>query len=167
MIPPAGLARLLGVLRGIVRALVILAVGALAGVGAVALLLARGGLSALELVVTLLLLAAPAVVLLFTAGVRELLGLPERLRRLPRQGSESVAELTRLAAEARTTRWYRAPFLLWRLRGLAGSTRELVGFALPLRVVAPPFLALALASAFVCVVLVGAGAVALVVLAVS
>jgi len=161
----------LGGLGRLVRALVkgfgILALGATAGTGALALLLARGGYSAPEIVLTVLLVAAPAIVLLFLAGVRELLELPERLRRMPQRGTEQMSELTRLAGEARAASWRRTPFLLWQLRGLASSTRDLVGFALPLRVLAPPFLALTLAAIVVSTILVAVGLVGLVVLAVS
>ncbi len=161
----------LGGLRRLVRALVkslgMLALGAIAGIGALALLFARGGFAAAEIVLTLLLLAAPAIVLLFLAGVRELLELPERLSRMPQRGTEQLSELTRMAGEARAASWRRAPLLLWRLRGLVSSTRDLVGFALPLRVLAPPFLALTFGAVVTCAILIGVGLVALLVLAVS
>lgn len=153
--------------RGLVRSLGVLVLAALAGIGVLAILLARDGFSAAETVLTLLLLAAPAIVLLFLAGVRELLQLPERLRRMPQRGTEQMSELTRLAGEARAASWRRTPFLLWQLRGLASSTRDLVGFALPLRVLAPPFLALTLAAIVVSTILVAVGLVGLVMLAVS
>jgi hypothetical protein len=153
--------------RAIVRALTLLAMAAAAGVGALALVLARGGYEAPEVILTLLLLAAPAIVLFFVAGVRGLLALPERLRRMPQRGGEHMSELSRIAGEARTASWRRAPILLWRLRGLVASTRDVVGFALPLRVFTPPFLALTLGALLVSTILVGVGVTALVVLAVS
>jgi hypothetical protein len=111
--------------------------------------------------------AAPAIVLLFLAGVRELLELPERLRRMPQRGTEQLNELTRIAGEARAASWSRTPSLLWRLRGLVSSTRDLVGFALPLRVLAPPFLALTFGAVVTCAILIGVGLIALLVLAFS
>jgi hypothetical protein len=111
------------------------------------------------------LLAPPALLLFFTAGLGELLRLPERLRRLPRESSTQLAELSRLAGEARHARLRRAPSVLWRLRGAVGSTRDLVGFALPLRVLTPAFLGVALLASLLCLVLVCAGVVALVALA--
>jgi hypothetical protein len=158
---------LLRLLRGLAKGLGVLALAALGGIGVLAILLARGGYSAAEGVLTLLLASAPAVVLLFVVGLRELLELPDRLLRLPQRGSEQLAELSRLAGAARSASWRRTPLLLWRARGLVASTRDLIGFALPLRVLAPPFLALTLAAIVVSVILVLVGLAAFVVLAVS
>jgi hypothetical protein len=162
--PIRGLVRLV---RALAKGLGLLALAALGGIGVLAILLARGGYSPGEVVLTLLLTSAPAVVLVFVIGLRELAELPERLLRLPQRGSEQLAELSRLAGAARTTTWRRTPLLLWRARGLASSTRDLIGFALPLRVLAPPFLALTFAACVVSVVLVLVGLIALAVLAVS
>lgn len=159
-----GLTRLLGVVVGFI---VRLALAGLLGVAAIAAVLARGGFSAPDGVVTLILIGPPAILLLFALGLREVTRLPERLRRMPRQGADQLAELSRIAGEARTSGFRRAPSLLWRLRGVVGSTRELVGFALPFRVFTPPFLALTFFAALVSVILVLAGLVALVVLAVG
>ena len=159
-----GLTRLLSV---VVRFVLRLAFAALVGVAAIASLFARGGFSAFDGVVTALLLAPPATLLLFAAGLREVARLPERLRRMPQQGSEQLAELTRMAGDARTAGFRRAPSLLWRLRGAVGSTRDLVGFALPLRIFTPQFLGLTFVAAGLSVLLVFGGLVALVVLAVG
>ncbi|MCP9486726.1 MAG: hypothetical protein MSC30_12760 [Gaiellaceae bacterium MAG52_C11] len=161
------LQRLTRLLGAVVRFVVRLALAALLGVAAIAIALARGDFSALEIVFTLLLTAAPAILLLFAAGLCEVMRLPERLRRMPRQGADQLAELTRIAGEARTSGFRRAPSLLWRLRGAVGSTRDLVGFAVPLRVFTLPFLALTLFAAAVSVLLVLAGPVALVALAIG
>ncbi len=130
-----------------------------------AVLLARGGFSAADAVVTVLLLAPPAILLFFAQGLAELIGLPERLRRLPGEGGQRLEELTRLAGEARTTRLRGLPSMLWRLRGTLGSFRDLAGIALPLRVLAPPFLGLTAIAALICVVLTVVGFVALLALA--
>ncbi len=154
-------------LASIVRSVARLAFAALVGIALIAAALARGDFSALDGVVVLILVAAPTILLLFAAGLREVARLPERLQRLPREGTDQLAELTRLAREARTTGFRRAPSLLWRLRGAVGSTRDLVGLALPFRVFTPPFLALTFFAAAFSVLLVPAGLVALVVLAVG
>ena len=159
-----GLTRLLGMIVRFVRRLAFVA---LLGVAAIAALLARGGFSAPDVVLTVILAAAPAILLVFAAGLREVIRLPERLRRMPQQGAEQLAELSQLAREARTAGFRRAPSLLWRLRGAVGSTRDLVGFAVPLRVFTPPFLGLTFFAACVSMLLVLAGLIALVVLAVA
>jgi hypothetical protein len=156
-----------GIVRAVVRAFVLLALGAGAGVGLLGVLFAREGLDGAEIVFLVLLLGAPLVVLMFAAGLRSLVELPERVLRMPRRGVDQVDALTRIADDARTARWRHAPFLLWRVGSLVSSTRDLVRIALPLRIFVPGFLWLTLASVVVCAVLVGIGMIALVVLAVS
>ncbi|HVM69747.1 MAG TPA: hypothetical protein VM204_07930, partial [Gaiellaceae bacterium] len=114
---------------------------------------------------TVILLAPPVILLLFSSGLTEVARLPERLRRMPNQGAEQLAELTSIAGEARRAGFRRAPRLLWRLRGVVGSSRDLVGFALPLRVFTPGFLGLTALAAFLSLVLIGGGFIALIVLA--
>ena len=162
-----GLEGLAAFIRGLVRFLHGLAFAAVLGVAAIASVLGRGGFETADVVVAIVLLGPPGILLLFAAGLREVLRLPERLRRLPSEGAEQISELTRIAGAARTGGWRGAPSLLWRLRSVVGSSRDLVGFALPLRVLTPGFLGLtALAGSF-CLILVGAGAIALIVLAVG
>jgi hypothetical protein len=161
----SGLEGLLRFVGAVVRFVTRLAFVALLGVAAIAGVLARGEFSLADGVITAILAIPPAILLVFAAGLRELARLPERLRRMPREGSEQLAELTRLAGEARRAGFRRAPSLLWRLRGVVGSTRDLVGFAVPLRVFTPPFLALTFAAGALSVLLVPAGLIALVVLA--
>jgi len=153
------------VLRRVVHAVRRLALIGTAGAVAIALLLARGGVSTGDVVVTVLLLVPPAVLLLFAQGVRELAALPERLRRVPGEGQERLAELTRIAGDARTTRMRGLPLLAWRLRGTLGSLRDVAGLALPLRVLTPAFLGVTALAALLCVVLAGAGLIALLLLA--
>jgi hypothetical protein len=57
--------------------------------------------------------------------------------------------------------------MLWRLRGTLGSFRDLAGVALPMRVLAPPFLGLTAVAALLCIVLTCVGVIALVVLAIA
>ncbi|MDF2748925.1 MAG: hypothetical protein K0T00_100, partial [Gaiellaceae bacterium] len=152
-------------LAGIVRSLRRFAFLAVFGVAAIGALLARNGVEPADVVLTILLLAPPAVLLFFTAGVAQLLRLPERVRRMPRESATQLTELSRLAGDARGGGFRRAPKVLWKLRGAVGSTRDLVGLALPLRVLAPAFLGFSLLAAFLCLFLVAGGAIALIVLA--
>lgn len=153
--------------QGFVRLLRRLALAGALGAGALALVLGRDGFEALDAVLTAVLLAPSAIVLFFAQGVRELLALPERLRNVPGESGQRLAELTRLAGEARTTRASGVPRLLWRLRGTIGSLRDIVGIALPVRVLTPGFLGLSALAALGCVALAGTGLIALLVLALA
>ena len=149
------------------RSLRRLAVAAVLGVAAIAAALARDGVEAVDVVLTIVLLAAPAIVLFFAAGLLQVLRLPERVRRMPSEGSEHLAELTRIAEAARRGGIRNAPGLLWRLRGVVGSSRDLVGIALPLKIFTPGFLGITALAAAVSLFLIGAGLIALIVLAVG
>src|SRR5262245_54890260 len=59
------------------------------------LLLARDGIAAEDVVLAPLLFVPPAILLVFAAGVGQVLALPERLRRAPAEGQEHLGELTR------------------------------------------------------------------------
>ena len=158
------MARISIIVRGIRR----LALAAAVGVVPIALLLRReDGFNGFDALVTILLLVPAAIVLVFAQGVLELVALPERLRKIPGEGQERLSELARIAGEARTAKLRNAPFLLWRLRGSIGSLRDVAGIALPLRVLTPAFLGLTALAALGCVVLVGVGLIALLVLAVG
>jgi hypothetical protein len=158
------LGTLAAVLRGVVRFVRRLAFAAVIGVALLAAGLARGSFSAGDAIVTVLLLAPPAILLVFAQGLSELIALPERLRRLPGDGEQRLQELARLAGEARTTRLSGVPAMLWRLRGTLGSVRDLAGVALPLRVLAPPFLGLTAIAALLCIALTGVGVISILVL---
>ena len=165
-ISTAQLAVLERTVRNIVRAVRRLAFAAVAGVFLIALLLRRdGGFDGADAFLTPLLLAPAAIVLFFARGVLELVSLPGRLQRVPSEGQQRLSELARLAGEARTARPRNAPFLLWRLRGSIGSLRDVAGIALPFRVLTPGFLGLTAFAALGCVVLIGIGLIALIVLA--
>jgi hypothetical protein len=155
MVSTDQLAALGGLIRGFVRFVRRLALVAVGAVVLLVVVLQRNGFTAAEAVLTVLFLAPPAVLLFFAQGVQELLSLPDRLSRLPgeREGAERLAELSRLAGQARTTRARGLPLLLWRLRGALGSVRDVAGVALPLRVFTPAFLGLATVSALVCMLL--------------
>lgn len=158
------LGALTGALRRLVRVLRRVALVGAAGGLALGALFLDDGLTAGDVVVALLLLAPAAVVLLFAQGVRELADLPDRIRRIPGEGQERLAELSRVASGARTTRLRGLPLLLWRLRGSVGSLRDVAGVALPLRVLTPWFLGVTAAALLLCLLLAVAGIVALVVL---
>lgn len=152
--------------RNLVRAVRRLAVAAVAAVFLIAVLLWRDdGFDGVDAFVTALLLAPAAIVLFFARGVLELVSLPGRLSRIPSEGQERLSELAQVAGEARTARPRNAPLLLWRLRNSVGSLRDVAGIALPFRVLTPGFLGLTALAALACVVLVGIGLIALVVLA--
>lgn len=159
------LGALAGFVRGFVRLVRRLAFGAVIGVTLLAAALARGGFTAGDAVVTALLLAPPAILLFFAQGMAELIALPERLRRLPGEGGQRLQELTQFAGGTRRARLSGMPSMLWRLRGTLGSFRDIAGVALPLRVLTPPFLGLTALAMLLCLVLTGAGVIALVILA--
>ena len=132
-----------GLIRGVVRFVRRLALVAIGAVVVLVVLLQRNGFTVVDGVLTILLLAPPAILFLFAQGVHALLSLPDRLRRMPGDGEERLAELARLAGETRTTRARGLPLLLWRLRGAFGSVRDVAGVAVPVRVFTPGFLGLA------------------------
>jgi hypothetical protein len=147
------LAALGGPIRVFVRFVRRLSLVAVAAVGVLVALFQRDGFTADEAVLTILLLAAPAILLFFAQGVQSLLSFPERLSRVPADGGERLAELTQLAGQSRTKRARGLPVFLWRLRGTVGSVRDVAGVALPLRVFMPGFLAVAAFSAVICILL--------------
>jgi hypothetical protein len=154
-----------GVIRGFVRFVRRLSLVAIGATIVLVVMLQRDGFTAGEAVLTILFLVPPAILLFFAQGVRELLSLPERLRRMPGEGEQRLTELTRLAGQTRTTGARGLPLLLWRLRGAFGSVRDVAGVALPLRVFTPGFLALAALSAILCILLPAVVLVALIVVA--
>jgi hypothetical protein len=151
-------------IRSVARLLRRLALFGVAGAAAIVALLARDGFSAGDAVLTLLFLSPAAIVLFFAQALGELAALPDRVRNVPRQGGERVAELSQLAGQARTARMRNVPGLLWRLRGSVGGLREVAGIAMPIRVFTPGFVGLAAFAALACICLVVAGVIALIVL---
>ena len=130
-------------------------------------MLARGGYSAADAVITVLLLAPPAILLFFAQGLAELIALPERLKRMPGEGGQRLEELTRIAGEVRTTRLQRRPVAALapaRLARLAPRPRRRRAAAARARA---GFLGLTAVAALLCIVLTCAGVIALVVLAIA
>jgi len=160
----AQLASLERAIRGFVRVLRRLALAAAAVALLIALLLWRDdGFDGADALLVLLLLAPAAIVFFFTRGVLELVSLPGRLQRVPGESQEQIAELGRIAGDARAAKARNAPFLLWRLRGTTGSLRDLAGVAFSYRVFTPAFLTATALSALACIVIIGAGLIALIV----
>ena len=119
---------LAGFLRGFVRLFRRLAFAGAIGAALVAAVLVRGGFSASDAIVTALLLAPPAIVLVFAQGMAELIALPARLQRMPGEGAQRLEELTRIAGEARTTQLRGVPSMLWRLRGRSARSATSPGW---------------------------------------
>ena len=119
-------------------------------------------------VLVLALVAAPPIVLLVFHGMlRALLALPERLRAVPRQGRENVGRFAALASAARTARWYQLPVHLWRLRALAGASRDLLTpYAAVTALLNVPFLVAVAVAAVAALVEIAAAVVILLALAV-
>lgn len=160
----AQLASLERAIRGFVGVLRRLAFAAAAVALLIALLLWRDdGFDGADALLVLLLLAPAAIVFFFTRGVLELVSLPGRLQRVPGESQEQIAELGRIAGDARAAKARNAPFLLWRLRGTTGSLRDLAGVAFSYRVFTPAFLTATALSALACIVIIGAGLIALIV----
>jgi hypothetical protein len=137
--------------RGTVRLAVLALVSALA-IGSVLL---RDGLpestgAAVVKVLTLVLAFAPPIVLAaFWLVLRELLDLPERLRRMPREAREHGEELRRVVDAARARPGgVTIPLQLWRLARLSARSRELLSVYAPIApLLSPAFLAAVAVSA--------------------
>jgi hypothetical protein len=103
----------------------------------------RGWLAAV--VVVALAAAPPLVLVAFWLLLGEVVGLPERIRRMPGEGRAYAEELGRLAREARRprrggVRWLTV--LIWRTLRISNSSRELLTPYAPLvPLLSLPFLA--------------------------
>jgi hypothetical protein len=110
-----------------------------------------------------LLLVPPGILFAFHFLLRELVKLPERLRRYPDLSREHAAELSALirdADDAGRPAWRRLPGSAWRLSALVRSARDLLAPHAPVMpLLSPPFLVATLAAAAACVLLVGAAVV--------
>jgi hypothetical protein len=100
----------------------------------------------LAAVVVVALAGAPPLFLgTFWLLLREVVELPERIRRMPGEGRAHTEELGRLAREARHPRrggFLRLPVLVWRTLRLSSSSRELMTpYAPLLPLLSVPFLA--------------------------
>lgn len=106
----------------------------------------------------MLLFAPPGVLIAFYVVLRELVRLPERLRRYPdlsRQHAVELAELARGADDAGRPAWRRVPGRAWRLVALVRSARELLAPHAPVAPLASPaFLVATLVAAVASVLLV-------------
>ena len=131
---------------------------------------AAGDRIALGLLLALLFLP-PGILFAFYLALRELIELPERLRRypdLPREHAAELAALLRDADDPARPAWRRLPRSAWRLSTLVRSARELLApHASVMPLVSPPFLVATLAAAAACVLLVGAAVIVTLVAAVA
>ena len=93
---------------------------------------------------TVLALAPPVILLVFWFALRELLEVPDRIRRLPGAPREHAGELGRLAGEVRRpgrAGWWRLPAQVLRMATVANSAREaLTPYAPVLAFLSVPFL---------------------------
>jgi hypothetical protein len=127
------LARLLALAASLRRGTLRLAVaGALAAAAIAYTLLRHGfpesaGRAALTVVALVVVVAPPLVLAAFWLVLRELLELPERLRRLPPEARAHAEELRRVVDEARAVRSRSTiPLQIWRLARLTARSRELL-----------------------------------------
>jgi hypothetical protein len=90
----------------------------------------------------LVLMAGPAVLLVFTVGLSRLTRVRQHVRSLPQQIGERAEELRRLAHEARGAAhksWVRSVFNSYRFWRTAAGTRELLLTLVPARFVLAPW----------------------------
>ena len=95
-------AGLVELIRGFVRFLRRLVLVAAGAAVLLAVLLQRDGFTGTEVGLTIVCLVPPAFLLFFAQSIQAVLSVPDRLRRMPGDGQERLAELTRVAGEART-----------------------------------------------------------------
>ena len=104
----------------------------------------------------LVLMAGPAVLLIFTVGLSHLTRVREHFRSLPQRVGERAEELGRLAREARGAAqksWVRSVFNSYRFWRTAAGTRESLLTLVPARFVLTPWvLVAALFGAIGCLV---------------
>lgn len=108
-----------------VRSLALLASGAAL---VIAVFVYSDGVEGKDVLTVLLAIAPPVVLWLLWMALRELAEVPDRLRSLPQTARERRVDVEEFARELRTPgrRLVRLPGTLWRLRVLAGATRDLV-----------------------------------------
>ena len=165
--------RLLALAAALQRGTLKLALAGAAAAAALAYALLRDGFpdSAGRAVLTVLALAvvvAPPLVLgAFWVVLRELLGLPDRLRRTPLEARQHGEELRRIVDEARARRGRSTvPLQIWRLARLTAASRELLTpYAPVLPLLSPGFLAAVVVAASATVAEVIVAVVVLVVIA--
>jgi hypothetical protein len=125
------------VARG-VRMLALVA-GAAALVIAVALL--GDGVSAVDLLGAALAAVPPLLLYAFSAAVRALAELPDKVRAVPADARGHAGTLVALGREARRARLLRLPLIVWRAGRVAGEARELLApYAPALPLLSPVFL---------------------------
>jgi hypothetical protein len=132
------------------RAVRALALFATAAALVIAVLLYRDGASGDDVLAVLLAIAPPIMLWVLWTALRELAGLPERLRRLPETARGHGDDMRRLAEDLRTPgrRLVGVPLALWRLREVSELVRP---HAAVLPFLSTWFLTLAAIAAFAAV----------------
>jgi hypothetical protein len=107
------------------RAVRALALFSTAAALVIAVLLYRDGASGDDVLAVLLAIAPPVMLWVLWTALRELGGLPERLRRLPETARGHGEDMRRLAEDLRTPgkRLVGVPLALWRLREVSELVR--------------------------------------------
>ena len=134
----------------VARAVRTLALFASAAALVIAVVLYRDGSSGDDVLAVLLAIAPPVMLWVLWTALRELAGLPERLRRLPETARGHGEEMRRLADDLRTPgrRLVGVPLALWRLREVSELVRP---HAAVLPFLSVWFLTLSAIAAFVAV----------------
>ena len=134
----------------VARAVRALALGSTVAALVIAVAVYSDGASGADVFAVLLAVAPPVMLWFLWMALRELAGLPERLRRLPETARGHGDDVRRLAEEVRTPgkRFYRVPLVLWRLREVSELVRP---HAAVLPFLSPTFLTLSALAAMAAV----------------
>jgi hypothetical protein len=134
------------VILTVARAVRALALGSTVAALVIAVVLYSDGVTGADVFAVLLAVAPPVMLWFLWMALRELAGLPERLRRLPETARGHGEDVRRLAEEVRPPgkRFYRVPLVLWRLREVTELVRP---HAAVLPFLSPTFLSLSAIAA--------------------
>jgi hypothetical protein len=113
------------VILSVANATRVLALAATASALVIAIVLYEDGISGEDVLGVLVALAPPVMLWILWGALRELAELPDTLRRLPETARGHGDELRRMGTDLRTPgrRFFRLPFILWRLRGMSEVIR--------------------------------------------
>jgi hypothetical protein len=111
--------------QAVAQAVRTLALFASAAALVIAVVVYNDGIAGDDVLLVLLAIAPPVMLWVLWTALRELAGLPERLRRLPETARGHGEEMRRLAADLRTPgrRLIGVPLALWRLREVSELVR--------------------------------------------
>ena len=113
------------VVEAVAQAVRTLALFASAAALVIAIVVYNDGIAGDDVLLVLLAIAPPVMLWVLWTALRELAGLPERLRRLPETARGHGEEMRRLADDLRTPgrRLIGVPLALWRLREVSELVR--------------------------------------------